>query len=263
MKARLFLGLLILPLTSLAQQRSTHNLFWVRLSLSDTITEKLEWEFSFQQRSQNNYSGDPNIFHSFQFKSYGFSLQYALSKKLSISALPLGYYESHMLNILPSDREKPSTKEWRSNIGFIYEVNTRHFIFLSRISLDYRRRDFPNDSHYKKNWRVRYMIRFDKEVRGIFSDVKPVTFTLFDEVFLQFGDAVKNNATIFDQHRLYTGASYEIVKNTTFSIGYAYGFQIRPSGDQYDDINSYCVALTFEKFTNQFVRPKSKIKRNA
>ena len=101
------------------------------------------------------------------------------------------------------------------------------------------------------------MVRIEKEVLGIFSDVKPVTFTLFDEVFFQFGDAVKYNKYIFDQNRLYLGASYEILRNTTLSIGYAYGFQMRPSGDQCDNLNSLYVALAFDNLFSQFSWQKS------
>jgi hypothetical protein len=176
--------------------------------------------------------------------------------------MPLGYYRSHILNVLPSDCDAPSSTEWRSNIQLWHELPIRHFILFNRVAMDYRRRKFPGADQFRNNWRVRYMIRFDKEIFGIFSDTKPVTFTLFDEVFLQFGDAVKNNNTIFDQHRLYAGAAYEILHCTTLSVGYAYGFQVRPSGDQYDDINSYYLALSFENFISKFSKTKSKIKRN-
>ena len=101
------------------------------------------------------------------------------------------------------------------------------------------------------------MIRIEKEVFGIFSDVKPVTFTLFDEVFFQFGDAVKNNHYFFDQNRLYFGAAYEVLRNTTFSLGYAYGFQMRPSGERCDNINALYVAIAFDNLFSQFSRPTS------
>jgi hypothetical protein len=260
---RLFFLLVILPFSSFSQQRTTHHLSWTRLTFSDTLSQKLEWEFGIQHRTQNNYSGDPNIFHSFQFEGYTLSFEYALSDKLSISAMPLGYYTSHVLNIVPSDVDRPTTTEWRSNVQLIHENSLRHFILTNRIAIDYRQREFPFTDHFQANWRFRYMLRFEKDVVGIFSAVKPVTFTLFDEVFFQFGDAVKNNHTIFDQHRLYLGATYEIVRNTSLTMGYAYGFQIRPSGDQYDDINSYYLALAFENFISKFSKPRSRIKRNA
>src|SRR5687768_4932036 len=221
---RLVLLLFLLPLSSFSQQRYAHQLFWLRLTLADTITEKLEWEFGIQRRTQNNFAGDPNLFHSFQFEGYSLSFKYYFSQKFNVSVLPLGYYRSHVLNVQQTDRLRPSTTEWRSNVQVGYETDVKYFILLNRLSIDYRQRDFPGIDHYQKNWRLRYMMRIEKEVLGIFSDVKPVTFTLFDEVFFQFGDAVKNNHYFFDQNRLYFGAAYEILRNTTFSLGYAYGF---------------------------------------
>jgi hypothetical protein len=260
---KLFLLLIFAPLACLSQQRNTHQLFWFRLTVADTINKRLEWQLSFQQRTQNNHSSDTNIFHSFQFQAYAVSFEYFLTENFSVSVMPLGYYRSHVLNVLPSDQDRPSVKEWRSNIQFSHEVAIRKYLLLNRISLDHRRRDFDNNRHYTSNWRARYMIRLEKDVFGIFSDTKPITFTLFNEVFFQFGDAVKNSSTLFDQNRLYAGGEYEIFRNVSVSLGYAYGFQIRPSGDQSDDINSYYVALTFENFVSQFSKPKTKIRRRA
>ena len=254
---RLFLLLFLLPLTSFSQQRYTHQLFWLRLTFGDTINEKFEWEVGIQRRTQNNYAGDPNLFHSFQFEGYSPSFKYNFSEKFNVSLMPLGYYRSHPLNVQQPDWLRPSTTEWRSTVQVGYETDLRYFTLLNRLSMDYRRRVFQGSDHYQNNWRLRYMVRIEKEVLGIFSDVKPVTFTLFDEVFFQFGDAVKNNKYIFDQNRLYLGASYEVLRNTTFSIGYAYGFQMRPSGDQCDNINSLYVALAFDNLFSQFSRPTS------
>jgi hypothetical protein len=249
---RAILLLLLIPLAASSQQGNTHQLFWWRITVSDTINSKLEWEFGMQRRTQNNYSGDSNLFHSFQFEGYSLSFQYNFSEKFSVSMMPLGYYRSHVLNVDDTDWRRPSTTEWRSNVQATYETDVRRFTFLNRLSMDFRQRDFQGNSHYVTNWRLRYMIRFDKEVVGLLSEIKPVTFTLFNEVFFQFGDAVKHNKYLFDQNRLYAGASYEILRNTFLSVGYAYGFQVRPSGEQYDNINSLYLALAFENLFSQF-----------
>jgi hypothetical protein len=254
---RLFPLLFLIPLTSFSQQRYTHQLFWLRLTFGDTINEKLEWEFGIQRRTQNNYTGDPNLFHSFQFEGYSPTLKYNFSEKFNVSVMPLGYYRSHVLNVQQTDWLRPSTTEWRSTVQVGYETDVRYFTFLNRLSMDYRRRGFQGADHDQNNWRMRYMVRIEKEVFGIFSHVKPVTFTIFDEVFFQFGDAVKDNHYFFDRNRLYFGAAYEILRNTTFSIGYAYGFQMRPSGDQCDNINSLYVAVAFDNLFSQFSRPTS------
>lgn len=256
---RLFLLIFFLPLTARSQQSYTHQLFWLRLTFADTINEKVEWEFGIQRRTQNNYTGDPNLFHSFQFEGYSLTFKYNFSEKFNVSVMPLGYYRSHPLNVQQTDWLRPSTTEWRSTVQVGYETDVRYFTLLNRLSMDYRRREFRDTDHYQNNWRLRYMIRFEKEVLGIFSDLKPVTFTLFDEVFFQFGDAVKNNRYFFDQNRLYFGGSYEVLRNTTLSLGYAYGFQVRPSGEQYDNINSLYIALAFDNLFSQFSRPRSNL----
>jgi hypothetical protein len=262
-KRLLFLLLYTLPLIASSQQRNTHNLFWVRLALSDTINDKLKWEFSLQQRSQNNYSSDANIFHSFQFKSYMLLFQYALSRNVNVSFSPFGYYMSHALNNNQTDTERPSTKEFRWNIRLDHETNGRYFIYINRINVEFRWRDIQKNGAYQGNWRIRYMMRLDKPVLGILSPTKPVIFTLFDEVFFQFGDAVKSNHTIFDQNRIYAGAAYEIFPNTNLNLAYLYGFQVRSSGKEYDDINTYHVGLTFENFISQFSKSRSKSKSNS
>jgi len=254
---RLLFLIFFLPLTAFSQQSYTHQLFWLRLTFADTINEKLEWEIGIQQRTQNKYTGDPNLFHSFQFEGYSLAFKYNFSAKLNVSVMPLGFYRSHLLNVQQADWLRPSSTEWRSNIQAGYETGVRYFTLLNRLSMDYRRRYFPGADHYQNNWRLRYMVRVEKEVLGIFSDVKPVTFTLFDEVFFQFGDAVKNNRYFFDQNRLYFGASYEVLRNITFSLGYAYGFQMRPSGEQIDNINSLYIAVAFDNLFSQFSRPRS------
>ena len=254
---RLLLLMFFFPLTALSQESFTHQLFWLRLTFADTINEKLEWEFGIQRRTQNNYASDANLFHSFQFEGYSPSIKYNFSEKFNVSVMPLGFYRSHPLNVQQADWLRPSSTEWRSNVQVGYETDLRYFTLLNRLAMDYRRRDFPGSDHFQNNWRLRYMVRVEKEVLGILSDVKPVTFTIFDEVFFQFGDAVKNNKYIFDQNRLYFGASYEVLRNITFSLGYAYGFQMRPSGEQCDNINSLYVALAFDNLFSQFSRTRS------
>ena len=179
MNYRFFLLLLLSPFVATSQQHYSHQLSWLRLTVSDTINDKLGWEFGIQRRTQNNHSGDPNLFHSFQFEGYSLAFEYSFTDKVSVSVMPLGFYKSHVLNIVPTDWERPSNKEWRSNIQLSYETNTRYLTVLNRISMDYRRRDFSDADHYVKNWRLRYMLRLEKEVFGIFSEVKPVTFVVF------------------------------------------------------------------------------------
>jgi hypothetical protein len=259
-KRTLFSLLCVLPLISSAQQRNSHQVFWLRAAIADNLSDKLRCEFVYQKRTQNNYSSDPNLFHSFQFESYVLTLQHTINKKFTLGISPIGFYKSHPLNISEADRDRPIVKEFRWAGQLVHEVGGRYVDFNQRFSVDYRLRDLQQHGEYTGNWRLRYLVRLDKSVFGLLSPSKPVTFTISDEIFFQFGKAVKNNAKSFDQNRLYGGASYEIFNNVSVSLGYAYGFQIRSSGDQYDDINSYILGLTYNNFIGQFIKSKNKTK---
>ena len=101
------------------------------------------------------------------------------------------------------------------------------------------------------------MAKLEKPVKGILSDKKPVTLILYDEVFLQFGGAVKDNPNVFDQNRVYLGASYEAIKNIKLSVGYIWGYQERNSGKEFDNINTFWTILTLDNFISQFLHHKT------
>lgn len=109
-----------------------------------------------------------------------------------------------------------------------------------------------HDGNYSGNWRVRYMVRLEKPVFNIFSNSKPVTFALYDEVFVQFGKAVSGNPNIFDQNRISAAATYEVVRNVKFGLGYIFGYQSRASGKEFDRFNAYTATLTFDNLISQF-----------
>jgi len=101
---------------------------------------------------------------------------------------------------------------------------------------------------------VRYQARLEKLVLGVFSKTKPVSFFLTDEIFVQFGKAVRANPNVFDQNRISAGFSYEIVKNVKTSIAYLNIIQERNSGKDFDDAHALWVVLTFDNLFSQFRR---------
>ena len=250
MKPFLVTCLLFITLGCFAQ-RTTHNLFWGRLALADTINSKLKLELYLQKRTQNNGSGDHNIFNSNQFLSYWFWVNYAATKNITVSVSPFGYFESYILNNSSLDAEKLPIKEYRFCARVEHMNRGKYLNFANRYSFEFRNRDLLNDGDYKQNLRVRYMARLEKPVRGILP--KPLTFTISDEIFLQFGGAVKNNPNIFDQNRLYGGAAYEVMKNVKLTVGYIYGYQERNSGEEFDHINYLWVILTLDNLVTQFL----------
>lgn len=254
MRLYIFAFLFAISFSIQGQQRTTHNLFWFRLNLSDTISDKLKWEVYVQRRTQNGSDNKSNIFKSPQFESYWLWLHYSLNKNVKLSLSPFGYFESHVLNVKPSDEALPPIKEFRFSTRLDHETKGKYFNYINRYNLEYRWRDLLNNNNYQPNWRVRYMARFEKPVKGILP--RPVTFVVYDEVFIQFGKAVKSNPNVFDQNRLYAGINYELLKNVKISVGYIYGFQERNSGKEFDNINTFWIILNFDNLFSQFKEQK-------
>lgn len=253
MKRPVIIALLLVSISPLfAQQRNSHNLFWFRLSLSDTITSRLKWEALIQKRTQGSSESRSNLFKAPQFESYWLWLHYSLNRNVRVSVSPFGYFDSYILNVSPSDEELAPIKEFRWTIKVDHETQGRYFNYINRYNLEYRNRDLFNSGDFEPNWRLRYMARFEIPVKNLLP--KPITFIFYEEVFLQFGKAVKNNPNVFDQNRLYVGFNYEILTNVKTTIGYIYGFQERNSGREFDHINTFWVILNFDNVFSQFYR---------
>lgn len=190
MRIVLAIIIILFGLKSTAQQRYNHGVFWFRLALADTINSKIKWEVLLQKRTQNVGSGDPNIFATPQFNSIWIWWHYSIARGLKISVSPFGYFESYILNTKPEDAQQQSIKEFRWAARVEHELKG-WLVYSNRYNLEYRRRDLQNDNRFVPNWRIRYMARFEKGFTGILSDKKPVTFIVYDEIFLQFGKAVR------------------------------------------------------------------------
>ena len=102
------------------------------------------------------------------------------------------------------------------------------------------------------------MVKFEKPLLGILSEKKPLSVFVSDEVFIQFGEAVKNNPNVFDQNRISFGVAYELVKNIKFSASYLNIKQSRISGKEFDNANALWVIVTFDNLFSQFKSTKSK-----
>ncbi|RYG40882.1 MAG: DUF2490 domain-containing protein [Chitinophagaceae bacterium] len=237
-------------------QNYHHNVFWLRVALADTINKNTKLELFLQKRTQSTVLERANPFKSDQFSSIWFWVNFTLSKTSKFSVSPIGYFESHVLNTKISDENIPPVKEYRFSVRYTNDQKGKIVNFSNRYSLEYRLRDLQYNGVYQPNFRFRYMAKLEKPVYGIFSKDRPVTFELNDEVFLQFGKAVHNNANVFDQNRLYAGFSYEVVKNFKTSLGYIYNFQERKSGDEFDNSNIFWVVLTFDNLISQFLHKK-------
>jgi hypothetical protein len=110
-----------------------------------------------------------------------------------------------------------------------------------------------NNDRYISNYRFRYMARLEKAVKTRYLK-RPLTLIVNDEVMFQFGEAVRNTPSVFDQNRIYAGFSYEVVKNVKVNAGYLYTVLQRPSGKEFDRINTLWVILTFDHLFSQLYR---------
>ncbi len=238
-----------------AQKTYRHSVFWGRLVLSDRITDKIKWEFYGQKRTQN-IPGHKSLFGGPHFLSAWLWFNYQLNKEVKLSVSPFGYFDSHLFFTTPLDAENPGVKEFRW-VARLEHEKKKWLNYANRYSLEYRTRDLQNNGNYQPNWRIRYQLKLEKQVTGIFSHTKPVTFSLADEVFIQFGKAVKGNANVFDQNRIVAGFSYEFLKNIKAGVSYLNIRQQRINGKEFDNADVLWVVLTFDNLFSQFKKQKS------
>jgi hypothetical protein len=246
--------LLFLHFSSFSQTNYYHNTFWGRIVLSDRISDKLKWELYLQSRTQNDSSDKLNIFKHHQLSSYWFWLHYQASKDLRISLSPFCYFNSISLFPQSADLGNRGVKEYRWAMQIEQTQKLKYFNFSHRYSLEYRFRDLYRAGIFLPNYRVRYRARIEKPVSKAWLKGKALSFILYDEIFLEFGRAVRGSPAVFNQNRLYAGFSYEIMKNVKFNLGYMYVIQERASGKAFDNINVIWGILTFENMFSQFKR---------
>lgn len=255
MKGYCLLLLLVTAIKASGQDTYHHGVFWGRLILADSISGKLKWELYLQNRTQN-IPEESDIFATPHFRSAWFWINYNLAKNLKLSVSPIGYFESYPFLSKPADVNLPGIKEFRWTLRLEQESKFKIFNFSNRYSLEYRRRDLNNDEVYLPNWRIRYMAKLEKPVKGILSKDKPVSFYVSDEIFIQFGKAVRNNPNVFDQNRIAAGFSYEVLRNIKVTISYLNIIQERNSGRDFDDAHTVWVVLLFDNVFSQFRRSK-------
>lgn len=254
MKAKFFLSILLgVGIFMDAQVKIYHhNVAWGRIVFSDTLNAKIKWEIYLQQRTQNNVENKVNLFNERQFTSYWLWFNYDYSRSWRFSFSPLGYFDSRILIVNKADEDKSGIKEFRWSIR-AEQINKHEcFTFFNRFTLEYRLRDISNNNVYLSNFRARLMFRAEKKIFSAGKSHRPVTLDVNDELMLQFGESVKNNPSVFDQNRIYCGFSYEFFKNIKFKLGYLFTVQQRPSGDEFDHINTIWGILTFDNVFSQF-----------
>jgi len=246
----------ILCTSVFAQKNHTHSVFWGRLILADTINSRFKWELYLQKRTQSVGTG--NMFKAPHFLSVWPWLNYKVTPNTKISLSPIAYFDSHVFYDSPDALRPEGVKEYRISARLENEQKLRLFNYSNRYSLEYRVRDLAYNGNYQPNWRARYQIRLEKPLMGLLSKDKPLSVFISEEVFIQFGKAVKNNPNIFDQNRISLGAGYEVFKNVKLSASYLNIIQQRISGKDIDHANALWVVLTFDNLLSQFRKKKNR-----
>jgi hypothetical protein len=220
MKNLIVLVIILFSFNASAQKVYKHGVFWGRVILTDTINSKLRWELYLQKRTQNTSSESANIFAAPHFISIWPWLSYKINRSTKVSLSPIAYFDSHLFYNSPQEVKPEGVKEYRTSLRLETEQKMRLFNYSNRYSLEYRLQDFRNVGEYKPNWRVRYMFKLEKPLNNLLSSEKPLNVFASNEVFIQFGNAVRNNPNIFDQNRINVGAGYEVFKNVKLSASY-------------------------------------------
>ncbi|MEZ0611395.1 DUF2490 domain-containing protein [Fibrella sp. WM1] len=236
---------LCLSVNVFGQAHYQHNVVWGRLALTDTINSRLRWELYIQGRLQNREVGSLNAFTAPQFVSYWPWLTYSIRPTLRVGLSPVGYFKSWLLIADPSEAERQPIREWRIALRLDQEQRFRRFSYTNRYSLERRWRDLANNGLFLPNWRVRYQARLDVPIRANWVKYG-FTVSVSDELFLQFGEAVRANPNIFDQNRLYGGITYGLSKSVRASIGYINQIQQRNSGKEFDHAHVLFGVLTID-----------------
>lgn len=235
----------------IAQSRYYHNRVWGRIVLADTINAKFRWELLFSHRRQNSLDSKLDALSAPQFTSYWAWLHYSLSPGTRLSVSPFGYFKHWQLIAQQLDIDKGSSREFRWAARLDQEQKLTGFTLLNRYGLEYRFRDLSKSNVFLPNWRVRYMVRLDKPIRIAWLK-QPFSLVVSNELFVQFGRAVRNNPNVFDQNRLYAGFNLGLSRNVRASLGYIYGVQERSSGREFDYSNILWTVITFDNVLSQF-----------
>lgn len=234
-----------------AQTTYHHNTIWGRIAFTDSITTRLRWELFLQHRRQNTTDDELNALRAPLLTSYWFWLHYSLTPTTRLSVSPFGYFKNWTLIAQPPDAARPAIREFRWSARLDQEQRFARLTLLNRYGLEYRWRDLARNSTFVPNWRVRYMLRLEKPIRAAWLK-RPLSAVISDELFVQFGRAVRGNPNVFDQNRLYGGFNVGISPSVRGSLGYIYGIQQRSSGREFDYSNIIWTVLTFDNVLSQF-----------
>jgi len=234
-----------------------HNTMWVRVLFNDKITDKLRWEVMMQHRRQSVMAESINIVEKSQLNAYWTWLHYQFSKEIKVSLMPFCQFATSPL-FTEGQTNGRTIHEFRWAVRLEHQKKFKHFQLMNRGVIEYRWRDFLVEDKYIPNWRVRYMLRFTKPIKAKWLKDKSLNLLFYNEILVQFGEAVSSFPSIFDQNRIYVGVSYGVLKNVRVDLAYSYVFQQKRNKGNFDIQNALNITLTFDNIFSQFKNKKDK-----
>lgn len=240
----------IISLSSFGQTTRNHGVFWGRIAIADSVNARLNWELFLQKRTQN-IPGRKSIFGAPHYINIWFWMNVKITESIRLGFSPFAYFDSHAFMTEPSEVDLPGVKELRSALRVEYQQKFRFFSFLNRYNMEYRRRDLQHNDEFVPNWRFRHLARVEKSLRSVLVKKKPVMIFFSDELLVQFGKAVRNNPSVFDQNRLSAGFSMEVMRDVKTSFSYLNIYQLRNNGKDFDNAHALWVILLINNFSGK------------
>ena len=219
MKNFLFLWVLLLPLTSFAQDSNFGN--WIIYFGNKKIDNKWNWHHEVQYRNYNAIGDLEQLL-------LRTGLGYNLTENNNNLLLGYGYILSE--NYIADTDEKNSVNEHRIYQQFI----TRQPI--GRVGVQHRYRFEQRFVEDDFKLRFRYFLGLNIPLNKAELIDKTVYLSAYNEIFLN------TENTIFDRNRLYSGIGYKLNASLKFEIGYMN--QFLAGGNNRDQLN----LMTFFNF---------------
>lgn len=211
------------------KQITKQNLAWYGYYISFHFNDKWFWQTEFQARQFIN----PSAIHQYLVRTH-------LHRLLSNSGWEVSGGASWFFNNSndPKSLIKLTIPELRPHLEFNYKQKFKNFMLDHRYRAESRffhttnlaNTELENGYNFG-NYRFRYRVQLVVDVLKI-QEKQLLKFKIGNEFFLNAGKNIILN--MFDQNRLYTGLSLQILPNLNLDIGYLKLFQMRTNGGFYD-----------------------------
>jgi hypothetical protein len=231
-------------------QNITHLNFWSRITVTQSLNEKIRMEVDFQHRRQNDITEhSANAFELNLLSSARVWVHYQHKKDIIFSLAPYTYYWHESVILSQKDKQKPQVQESRYSLAADLKHEVTHKLWLmDRTCLEYR--DFKNKKTDFIRMRNRLAIRYDFN--------KKWNTTIYDEVFLNLEGT--NPVSFFDHDRIALLLNYKPTKNIRMETGYMHITRLPRYSDEFLHENNFLVHLYYtipQKNNNQQIKRTS------